>query len=119
MKMVETTSERASLLSKEVRRIVFSEISKKDLPELYNTLNRLFNGRRHCKLWVYIGRHDCWFNNEKEFDKFFQGFRVSMLLLDDDFLDVLGDACAGRSKLYFEGTIIQIRTPPELPSGSS
>jgi hypothetical protein len=87
MKMNETTSQRASLFSKEVRRIVFSEITKKDLPELYNTLNRLFIGRRHCKLWVCIGRQDCWFNNEKEFGQFLHGFVAAMFFYDNDFLD--------------------------------
>jgi len=42
MKMNETVSEPAAFLKKEVRRIVFSEISKKDAPELYNTLKTLF-----------------------------------------------------------------------------
>ena len=99
MKMNETVSEPAFFLKKEVRRIVFSEITKKDLPELYNTLKKLFVGRRNCKLWVCMGRHDCWFNNEKEFSQFLHGFVVAMLLVDDDFLDIFGDACSGRPRV--------------------
>jgi len=100
MKMNETVSEPAAFLKKEVRRIVFSEITKKDVPELYNTLKTLFVGRRHCKLWVCVGRRtDRVFNNEKEFGCFLHGFVTGMLLLDDDFLDQFGDACAGRPKV--------------------
>ena len=100
MKMNETVSEPAAFLKKEVRRIVFSEITKKDVPELYNTLKTLFWGRRNCKLWVCIGRRtDCVFNNEKEFGKFLDGFLTGMLLLDDDFLDNCGDACPGRPRI--------------------
>ncbi|MGA2028999.1 MAG: hypothetical protein ABSG87_02885 [Verrucomicrobiota bacterium] len=97
--MVETKGERASFLSKEVRRIAFSEITKNDLPELYNALNKLFWGRRNCKLWVHVGRFNGWFNNEKELAKFLDGFAVAMLFLDDDFLNACGDARAGHPQL--------------------
>ena len=98
--MNETVSEPATFLKKEVRRIVFSEISKKDVPELYNTLKFLFISRRKCKLWVCIGRRtDRVFNNEKEFNQFMWGFLTGMLLIDDDFLDQFGDACPGHPRI--------------------
>jgi hypothetical protein len=96
MKMNETTSKQASFLSKEVRRIIFSEITKKDLPELYNTLNQLFINRRHCKLWVCVGGQDCWFNNEAEISQFLHGFVVSMSFHDDNFLDRVVNSHAHR-----------------------
>ena len=99
MKMVETTSERAFLFSKEVRRIVFSEVTKKDIPELFNALNQLFSGRRHCKLWVCVGPRDCFFNNEKELGNFLNGFSAGMLLIDDDFFDHFGNARSGHPQV--------------------
>ena len=77
---------------------MFAEIEKQDLPELYNTLKRLFVGRRNCRLWVCIGRHDCWFQNDKELDRFLHGFVVAMQLVDEDFLDIFGEAAAGHPK---------------------
>jgi hypothetical protein len=98
MKMNETTSKHASFLSKEVRRIIFSEITKKDLPELYTTLNRLFINRSQCKLWVCIGNQDCWFNNEAEMVQFLQGFVLAMSFHDDDFLHRLIKPSVERSR---------------------
>jgi hypothetical protein len=88
----ESLSEPSGFLQKEVRRIVFSEIKKEDIPILYNALKKELNDQRKHKLWICIGRHDTWFNNPKEFDSFLHGFNVAMQLVNDDFLDDFGRA---------------------------
>jgi hypothetical protein len=99
MKMSEAVHQKSSLLKKEVRRIVFSEISPKDLPELYNTLFTLYGERPNCELWVCIGRDDFWFHNKEEFAKFVMAFSVPLILLDAEFLDPFGKARTGHPRL--------------------
>ena len=99
MKMTETVSEPASFLTKEVRRIHFTEITKKDLAELYNVLNDLFLGRRNCKLWVCIGNHDNWFDDQKQLAHFVRGFCIAIQTIDADFLDDCGSARAGHPRV--------------------
>src|SRR5262245_938986 len=100
MKMTESVSQPASLVQKEVRRIVFADVKKADVPELYTILRGLFGaGRQRCKLWVCIGRHDCWFDNEKEYSAFMRGFLISLQLINnDEFLDMFGDPQPGHPK---------------------
>jgi hypothetical protein len=95
----ESVHKQAGFLEKEVRRIIFSEIKKNDIAELYNVLKVLHRDQRKSKLWICMGRHDSWFNSPEEMTLFLQGFRVGMLLLDDDFLNDVGDAIKGRPKL--------------------
>jgi hypothetical protein len=92
MKMVETVSEPASFLKKEVRRIVFTEITKDDLPELFNTLDNLYSGRKNCKLWVCVGRFDNWFNDTRQLSQFLHGFMIAMETIDPGFFDHFGQA---------------------------
>ena len=92
MKKTEYIQEKAEFLKKEVRRIVFNDVKKGDIAELYNDLIALHRDQRKSKLWVCVGRHDTWFNNPAEMKLFLQGLRVGMLLIDNDFLDD-GDQC--------------------------
>lgn len=96
MKKTESIHQSAGFLQKEVRRIVFNDIKKSDVAELYNLLNVLLRDQRNSKLWISLGGNDTWFNNPDEMLLFMKGFRAGMLLLDDDFLDDVGDAKKGR-----------------------
>jgi hypothetical protein len=92
MKMTESISEPASFLTKEVRRIVFSEVTKEDLPEIFNAMANIFTTRRKCKLWICIGSHDFWFDNDKEADLFMRTFRFVIETIDEDCFDGIGRA---------------------------
>jgi hypothetical protein len=95
----ESISEQAGLLQKEVRRIVYRDIKREDIPDLYNALREQCMKQRNHKLWICMGRHDSWFNNSKEFDLFLHGFSVAMCLLDDDFLGEYSRAQRGHPRL--------------------
>lgn len=97
--MSETVERPASLFRKEVRRIVFSQITPDDLAELYNTLRQLYVDRPNCELHVCIGHLDSWFHNTDEFFKFFAGFTVPLEMLDKDFLVPFGKARPGHPKI--------------------
>jgi hypothetical protein len=92
MKMTESISEPASFLTKEVGRIVFSEVTKEDLPEIFNAMANIFTTRRKCKLWICSGSHDFWFDNDKEAGLFMRTFRFVIETIDEDCFDGIGRA---------------------------
>jgi hypothetical protein len=89
MKITEEVLERASILAKEYRRVSFRQITRNDFVQLTYSLWELFwpPRRRKCKLWVYVGPVDCYFDNEKELHQFMKGFTIAMELNDPSFRD--------------------------------
>ncbi len=98
MTKTENIHEKAELFKRKFGGL-FSDVKKSDVAELYNILKNIHRDQRKSKLWICMGRHDTWFNNPEEMTLFLQGFRVGMLLLDDDFLNDVGDAIKGRPKV--------------------
>jgi hypothetical protein len=93
MKRTESVHRTAAFLQKEVVRIVYSEIKKEDIADLYNALRKDKYEQRNRILWLCMGSHDCWFKNKDEFDQFFYGFKAATLILkSNDFLDDVGNA---------------------------
>jgi len=74
MKIKEQVFEPASFLKKEVLRIDFSDVTKREIPELYTALVKILRNRRGKTLSISINGPDFWFKNEAELDTFINGF---------------------------------------------
>jgi len=87
MKITETTQRPAALLQKEILRIEFNEITKKDYAELQGALDHFFvlMYRRNCILDVSLGTTNVLLKNHQEAQLFASGFRTAMQLGDPDF----------------------------------
>jgi hypothetical protein len=92
MKMKESVFEPASFLKKEMLRIDFSDVTKRDIPEFYNALVKILRDRRGKTLWISIDGPDFMFKNEEEFNTFISGFSIAMRIMDPDVLDAVGRA---------------------------
>ena len=102
MKIKETTSEPASFLKKEVRRILISDVAKRDLPELGHALDTLLvpGSRRKCILWLCIGRTDFWIKNERDAEMLVRGFFTAMELVAPSFEERVNALPADKALLY-------------------
>ena len=101
-----------SFFEKEHQTICITGITKQDYPDLYNTLNGLFNGREKCSVQLGIeGSDGGWFNDVKELKLFLRGFLAAMQLhYDNNFLDYSGKAWSpAASKAHEEH--IESRSP--------
>jgi len=92
MKIKEQVFEPASFLKKEVLRIDFSDVTKREIPELYTALVKILRNRRGKTLSISINGPDFWFKNEAELDTFINGFSIAMRVMDPDVLAGYGEA---------------------------